>query len=514
VRFSTDGINYSAPTVSVLDQNDGSTAVDQRTGTVFTATSVKNDGDVGVDIFRRSATNHTSPALRRVKQVLVAKLGRGVGTGNAVPFPVVAMDRGRNLYLVWVTVSKRGKTAAQDPRAWQVFYSFSRASSGWTQWSNPRKVNVAPARTNLFVWATAGAAGRLAIAWYGTPDATHNPSTTDVHQPWHVFLAMIKHAAGSASVISQRRVTPHPMHYGTICLEGLGCAAENPPGNRNLADFFQVTHDPRSGAVAVVYDDTSNEMKQHPAPGGPRPPEQADHRGAPVVTTIRQTRGVGLFGRRIHAPRPGRILRDRARDARFDPLYGGVRVPQMDVRSAIVKLKRGRLVFRLGIRSLRNPSAALAKARATAVDYVVRWIGPRKTRPARFPIRFAAVELTGGGPPAFFAGTARSIELCSVSGCFPHILEYPRPPQGGKMVRGHRRVKTDRNGYKHFFWVIKVPRKVVGSPRRGARLQSVAVYTFARNKSAAVPITNSEGEAGVTPILVDGACCQGMRLRR
>jgi hypothetical protein len=305
------------------------------------------------------------------------------------------------------------------------------------------------------------------------------------------------------------------MHYGTICLEGLGCAAENPPGNRNLADFFQVTHDPRSGAVSVVYDDTSNELKQHTAPGAHKPPEQVDHRGAPVVTVLRQTGGVGVFGRPIRAkPSRGRTLRDRARDARWDPLYGGARVPQLDIRSVRMRLRGRRLLFRLGIRSLADPTAALTKTRATAIDYVIRWSGPRKRSPARFPVHYAAVELVGSSGPAFFAGTARSLELCSVSGCFPHFLEYARPPQGGKAVRGHKAVVTGRHGRKHYFWVISVPRKVVGAPRRGSRLQSVGAYAFARNKSASAPITNSEAQAGLLPILVDGACCKNMRVRR
>jgi len=515
VRFSTDGITYSAPTVTSLDQNDGSATIDQRSGAVFMATSVKSSSDVGVDIYRRGKKNHKSPALRRVQQVKVADLPPGTSTGNAVPFPVVTMDKSRNLYLVWVTTSSKGKSESQDHNAWQVFYSYSRASTGWTHWSTPHKVNLPPARTNLFEWATAGTGGRLAIAWYGSTDAKHNPSTTDVHQAWNVYLAMINRAASATPHVTQVKVTPHPMHYGTICLEGLGCAAENPPGNRNLADFFQVTHDPRSGAVAIAYNDTSNELKQHPAPGAP-PPEQADHRGAPVVTVIRQIRGIGVFGKRISSrPIRRRSLGDQARDARFDPLYGGVAVPQMDIRDTGAHLRGGSMIFRLQIRTLAHPQVALDKTRAGAVDYVMRWVGPKEKSPtgAQNPIYYAAVEITPSGTPAFFAGKARSVELCSVSGCFPHILEYPRPPQDGTLVKGHRSIITAKNGSKHYRWIIRVPLKLIGSPARGSRLQSFGAYTFARNKSASVAITNSEGEAGVTPILVDGACCKSLPVK-
>ena len=68
----------------------------------------------------------------------------------------------------------------------------------------------------------AGSNGRLAIVWYGTSDL-HNPDTTDVHQPWNVYLGMVTHAASSSPTVRQTKVTRHPMHFGTICLAGTGC---------------------------------------------------------------------------------------------------------------------------------------------------------------------------------------------------------------------------------------------------------------------------------------------------
>src|SRR5437588_736300 len=87
------------------------------------------------------------------------------------------------------------------------------------------------------------------------------------------------------------KVSPHPMHYNDICLQGTGCITSQ--GNRNLADFFSVTID-NTGAAEVVYDDTSNGLAQ---PGfTPTNNQTADHAGAPVVTVARQSSAMGLTG--------------------------------------------------------------------------------------------------------------------------------------------------------------------------------------------------------------------------
>ena len=121
------------------------------------------------------------------------------------------------------------------------------------------------------------------------------------------------------------------------------------------------------------------------------------------------------------------------------------------------------------------------------------------------------METIGSGPPSFFTGVVRSIELCSVSGCFPHILEYPAPPYGGTSIRG-KLVKS--KGPAPDRWVFRVPLRLVGNPKVGQLLEEFGAYVYARNKPASQPITNAEAEGGITPIMVDGACCRTVKLRR
>jgi hypothetical protein len=48
---------------------------------------------------------------------------------------------------------------------------------------------------------------------------------------------------------------------------------------------------------------------------------------------------------------------------------------------------------------------------------------------------------------------------------------------------------------------------VIGNPQDGTTLDSLGVYSYARNHSASIPITSAEAQGGITPIVIDGACC-------
>jgi hypothetical protein len=496
--YSTDGIHYTDRTLTWPLSNDGPLAIDQQTGTVLEAISVDSTNDVGVAILTRGQ-DPTDPSLKNATEVKIADLPAETGTDAL--FPVITMDSARNAYVAWVTRGENGQPSGTQADAWQIFYSYSTAASGWKKWSAPVRLSAAPSNTNVMPWAVAGSSGRLAVVWYGTNDSANDPSTQDVHQSWNVYMAMVSNAASKGASVQQIQVTRHPSHYGTICLEGLGCVTV--AGNRNNADFFQVGMDPRTGAVEVVFNDTSNELIQDnlvpPADG------TVDHRGAPVVTLIRQNGGVGLLGKSVSGnPTSGTSLTDPAGDALFDPIYGNSNVASLDLRGVSVTSQGQNLVFRIDVNSLKDLGAALSATGATAVDWVVRWVGPAvdSATGVRNPIYFAAVEFAGA-TPTFFAGLATSIDLCSVSACTPHITDYPAPPNGGTFVTGQAQLALTGPDS----WIITVPKSVVGNVGTGSILESLSAFSFARNASASVQIPNADGEAGITPIEVDGACC-------
>jgi hypothetical protein len=501
--YSTDGLQYPPSSMSVSVADDGALAIDQETGTVFQAISVDDTKDIGLLLRTRDAADPTDPALKKNKIVRIADMP--AGTTQGVLFPLVSIDQARNVYVAWATNSD--DTVSKNGNGWQVWYSYATAATGWTKFSKPVRLSSPPARMNVMPWLTAGAKGRIAAVWYGTEEAN---SLGDTHQAWDVYMAMVGDADTAKPAIEQVKVTRHPMHYGSICFAGTGCIAEQ--GNRNLADFFEVEVDPNDGAVVIVFDDTSNELVQT-IPGTdtplPSPIEGiVDHRGAPVVTVIRQNGGIGLFGKPIVAASsfgPGRLT-GKAGNADFDPAYGGEQVPSLDTQGLSLSAEGNDLIFKLDITSLDDTSGALSTTGAQALDYVIRWVGEPVDSPngTRNPIYYAAAEVTDTGSPTFFAGTAQSNDLCSVSGCFPHLIVYPAPPLGGTSVTGAL-VQGAAGAPDH--WEIRVPRDVVGGPHDGTVLESLSVFTMARNKPASLPMTNVEEELGISPVVLDALCC-------
>ncbi|TMK96985.1 MAG: hypothetical protein E6G40_09300 [Actinobacteria bacterium] len=228
---------------------------------------------------------------------------------------------------------------------------------------------------------------------------------------------------------------------------------------------------------------------------------------------VRQNGGTGLFGTTVTGdPSSGSTLTDGSGDARFDPVYAGPNVAELDlVKLSVANARDGSndLLFTFDVSSLDNLQHALDATGAPAVDYVARWTGPSVNDPqtgSKNPIYYASVEVQPGGLTTFFAGEAQSVDLCSVSACTPHILNYPAPPQGGTLVTGHRKLGHHPGSADQ--WVVRVPRSLVGNPAIGSLLESFSGFTLARNHSASVQITSAEGEAGLTPIEVDGVCCR------
>src|SRR5207248_3009919 len=223
-----------------------------------------------------------------------------------------------NLYVAWAL-----DTGAPSGR--QVYISASSATSGWRTWTKPVQVSDGSTgigdAVNVFPWIKAGGPGRADAVWYGS-NMNVDPSSQS-GQAWNVFMNQVVFPVDKSGAITGQapsttlvKVSPHPMHYNDICLQGTGCISSQ--GNRNLADFFTVTID-KSGAAEIVYDDTSNGLAQ---PGfTPTGNQTIDHAGAPLVSVARQSSGPGLYGTAIsgppHAPAAG------ASDPAADPLYPG-----------------------------------------------------------------------------------------------------------------------------------------------------------------------------------------------
>ena len=516
-NMSTDGLNYTQAikgNPAVLGQAapyapfgaDGYPAIDQVTGKVFQAAGFQNPDGTWSELLNIGSPDSTGQLTfldqgnTDASQLpnLLVHVADGLPASPEVLFSVLSMDSARNLFLAYAL-----SAPASNPGQRQTFVTASAAASGWRTWTRPVQMSKSPSMVSVMPWIKAGGAGRADAVWYGA-NQTADPSTTSSSSfAWNVFMAQVvfpvdKSGAitGAAPAVTMVKATPHPMHFGSICLIGTDCITIQ--GNRNLADFFEVGID-ATGAAEIVYDDTSNGLVQ---PGfTPDNQQLVDHAGAPLVTVLRQSSGLGLFGTQVSGAGNGikSGISDAAGDALF-PVIGGVDVPGMDITSAGVNLTGGTLTITVQIANLSTPAATIASLPgATNVQYVTRWQMGNT-------IFYAAMENTAAGQPIFYAGAAKSVDLCSVSACFPHVLTFPEPAFGGAAERGGITCPAAPSAGNPCTLTISVRATDVGGPTSSSLLEEIGSYSFAASTQSG-EITNAQAQADNVPIEIDGACC-------
>lgn len=503
---------------------DGYPSIDQQTGQVFQAAFGPVDGNGKASIllnigtpdasgtltFRDLPASATTPCGSTDGLITVAA-NQAADAGDAANFVVSSMDSARNLYVSWV-----GKST--DPTKRQAYVSVASAASGWTNWSTtPVRVSFAPSLVSIFPWVKAGGPGRADVVWYGSnlsadPSSTTISSATDWH--WDVFMSQVVfpvNASGAPNgtpTVTQVKVTPHPMHYREICLAGSNCITGQ--GNRNLADFFDITID-RSGAAEVVYDDTSNGLIQPGVINGGNP-QIVDHAGAGVITVARQSSGIGLFGGQVSGPSnaPLNGLADPAGDALF-PVIGGTNQPPMDIRGNYLHLSPdGTLTVTMQVVDPLHTTSTLALTGGSNAQFLTRWQMGNT-------IYYAAMETSPTGP-IFYAGLAHSIDLCSVSACFPHVLTYPEPlpavlPVGanaalytGNTETGSVLCPPSPSASNPCTITITVNPAHVGSPNLSSLLEEVGGYALSATTQEGME-NNGSAESDTVPLEIDGVCC-------
>jgi len=488
---------------------DGYPAIDQVTGKVLQAAGSQNsDGtfnlllnigtpDASGDLTFLDFPSSAKPCGDSSKLIHIAN---GLPGSPSTLFTVLSMDIARNLFITWALSPNSGSPAQR-----QVFVSASSAASGWTNWSTPVQVSdgstVTGDAVNVFPWIKAGGAGRADAVWYGS-DKSVDPSSQS-GQAWNVYMSQVVYATdsmgavrGAAPSVTLVKVSPHPMHYNDVCLAGTGCIAQQ--GNRNLADFFAVTID-HTGAAEIVYDDTSNGLAQQGFT--PTGNQTVDHAGAGVITVARQSSGAGLFGTNVSGPSnaPTTGISDNFGDALY-PVIGGTNVLGMDILSNSINLSGNILTVTTRIVDLSNPRATALRIAGTAfLQYITRWQMGNT-------IYFAAMENTPLNNPTFFAGKAQSVDLCSVSACFPHVITYPEPGLGGATETGSIKCPSTPSASNPCTLTINVNVADVGNPTSSSLLEEVGSYSFASAHQSGA-MTNAQAEADDVPLQVDGVCC-------
>jgi len=152
-------------------------------------------------------------------------------------FPTATVDAGGNVYLGW----------SDGHDVWLT--SSSTQGATWTA-SVKISQDSASLQTSVEPWIYGGAAGNVAVVWYGSA-ATDNMAAAAT---WNVYFAQVRQATTSAPSIGQTVASDHGILSGPLCTQGDAC----PAGTRTLFDDFQVALDPRTGLAAIAYGDASD----------------------------------------------------------------------------------------------------------------------------------------------------------------------------------------------------------------------------------------------------------------
>ena len=296
------------------------------------------------------------------------------------------------------------------------------------------------------------------------------------------------------------------MHYDDICLSGTGCILST--GNRNLADFFEINVD-KTGAAEIVYDDTSNGLVQPPNSCAN---QVLDHCGAGVISVARQSAGTGLYGKPVSglANTPLLELDDPSGDGLY-PVIGGTNQPGMDVREGRLSLDlaHGLLTVISKVGDLSNPADTITKLTQAGdvgvsnVQYLTRWQMGNT-------IYYAAMENTAANQPIFYAGKAQSIDLCSVSACFPHVITYPEPNFGGSAESGAIACPASPSPQHPCTMTISVKLSDIGNPGARSLLEEVGAYSLSASIQEGAE-TDASAQNDTVPLEIDGVCCYNFR---
>lgn len=172
--------------------------------------------------------------------------------------PTVAVDAAGNVHALWIDRDARVRLAS--------------SSDAGATWGLARHVGAPGLVAASFPALTAGSAGRVAFAYYGTT------MPRDEAAPWHAYVGMTLDALADDPVFATGRATPadDPIAVGTC--EGR-C-----PGEPGVGDFIGMAHDPRTGRVWVALADMCYAEQC--------PPVERPH-GA-LATAAVQTGGAGL----------------------------------------------------------------------------------------------------------------------------------------------------------------------------------------------------------------------------
>lgn len=467
----------------------GNQVVDPRTGNVYIAHTLTDasSGTPGVQVSGgvinvgppATAVWHNSPNL---DASLCPNFTCVDSNGNPEElagenFASIAQDAAGYLYVTFTagpldhgSSSDPNFGALTAPEAIYVVHSLQPAGDdpGALTWSKPQRIS--GTGTNTFPWVTAGDDGRVDVAWYhadetseqgtcasGSGTCTNYGAANLTQAEWSVQLGQSLDAHDTNPAYSVSAVSEHPIKYGQICTNGLGCATG---GDRSLGDFLQVTTDRRGAAVVSYVDDTSADT--------------ADGENAGPEVISKQIGGPSLLASvgTISGPGPGPGLQstsvtDPTGDADFSG--GGTRTPasdNLDLTGASLKDGPGNtLTATINVKSLASLVPSPTDG-GTDASWIIRWTDVTPGVQGNGHIYYAGMDNNLGTAPTFFDGDTSCVPGPGNPADHCKYLTYPQT----NSISGSYDATTGTI-------TLHVPLADVGDPANGATLYSATAFT-------------------------------------
>jgi hypothetical protein len=368
----------------------------------------------------QTAATWTNTTLN--KSLCPDKAGAAPGICGAAQFATIAKDSAGHFY---VAFSSQQTTKSGTPSG--PYHVYVVSSRDGKTWSKP--VEVSGGGANAFSWVTAGSNGRAAVAWYHANEAKEHGSylLDDLHHAEiSVQVGESLDALKSNPTWHVSTVSEHPIKYGPLCTQGLGCTVSM--GDRSLGDFLEVNHDAR-GALAISYvDDTSNTFTTGPT-------GDVAENGPAVVA--KQIGGPSLVKGRVRGPGSGPAapwgsVGDVTGDASFH--QAGQTNPagaNLDLVGGAIREDAKGLVITMRAKSLQSLQVS-PLAGGTTGEWITRFTTFNPGTAGNGHIYYAGMESVGGGQPRFYVGdvTPTQIPAEQISMLYDSATAIPGSVQG------------------------------------------------------------------------------------
>jgi hypothetical protein len=310
-------------------------------------------------------------------------------------FPTMSIDKAGHLFAVWEQAPVDGSGNVTG----DTVLMFSTSSDQGNTWTAPAELPTLGVHNHVMAWPAAGDAGRIDVAYYGTPTAWQ---TGDVNGPdsvsgdWSLYLAQTldNGASWSNTLASEHfvfRGAPQSLIGGQT-------------GNRDLGDFLKVQVGPQ-GEANISYSDDNNPNYNNLNP---------------EAFFVRQNSGPSVFASQDNGAGPGLVnlpaapagpcISDPSGDATYDSAQTvGSNNPNLDITQYCMSDDgAGNYKITMTIAGLTSlgpdPSAG-----ANTNIWQVQWHVPSTSDPHGGALFMAYAESVSGGAQTCWVGQASEL---------------------------------------------------------------------------------------------------------